>query len=292
MKSQYDFSIRDRLGQIWLDTDIHAYVKIENFIFVSLDLRSLSQTTIPAELPSGLIMGERIDNQFKPQVQNLRQVLNPKDKLKLISRIKNEMERSFETIVEGSNEYRALNKWVGELGLKVNKVQVRPLVHEFYIYKTNDVLKQLQNLMKERGKLRAKVMIKPDPSRGNIQLAFPEEFDKNWVRAMGSLLGYPKCCVDRYSTDRESGINTELRASNQLKECESADPHAYFNSYFFPCSPICEKAIEKGKYYYEKLTEVAPELAQVYAQILRENLNRVSQQPEIIRRHLERLRDV
>ncbi len=290
MNSQNN-TLREKLSQLLTDSNIYTYVKIENFALVYLGLRSLSQTTIPVELPSGHTMGEKIDNQFKPQVQKLRLLSNPKDKLKLISKIKKEMEKSFEIIVEGSNEYRALNQWVKELELKVNQVQVRPVVHEYYIYKTNDVLKQLQTLMRERGKLRIKALMKPDPSRGNIQLAFPEEFDGKWVRTMGNLLGYPKCCVDRYATDRELGTNAELRASNQSKEVKSADPHAYFDSYFFPCSPTCEKAIEKGKNYHDKLNEIAPEIARSYAQILTENMNRVSQQPEIIKRHFERVRD-
>jgi hypothetical protein len=50
-----------------------------------------------------------------------------------------------------------------------------------------------------------------------------------------------------------------------------ADYHAYFASYFFPCTPTCEKAIEKGKYYQEKLQDVSSEVAQSYVQILNEN---------------------
>ena len=147
--------------------------------------------------------------------------------------------------------------------------------------------------MQERGKLRVEAVKKPDPSRGQIQFAYPEEFNSAWIRRMGRLLGYPDCCVDRYAMDREQSINAEERAAAQLKELTTGpDPHAYLSSYFFPCSPTCVKAVEKGELYHRKLSEVLPEAGEAYEVIIVENLDRVRRQPEIINEYLSRLRGV
>src|SRR4030042_794483 len=107
--------VDDILNRLIIEPMINMDVKIENFALVHLGLRSLSQTTIPAELPTGQIMGETIDSQFKSQVLNLRLISKPKEKVKLIAKIKKDMEKAFDIIVESSSECKALNKWVKEL---------------------------------------------------------------------------------------------------------------------------------------------------------------------------------
>ena len=266
-------------------------VSVENLMLVALELRPCSQTTIPAELPSGQTMGERIDTRFKPRLERLRLMHDQKDKLREISQIRKSMAEAFDDIVEGSNEYRMLTMWTKRLGLKVDQVEVRPTLHEYYLYRDKVTLKELQRLMQERGKLRLEAVKKPDPSRGQLQFAYPEEFNGSWIRRMGRLLGYPDCCVDRYASDREQGVNAEARAASQLKELSSdPNPHAYLASYFFPCSPTCQKAREKGELYHEKLSEALPEAGEAYESIIRENLERVRRQPEIISEYLNRLK--
>ncbi len=266
-------------------------IAVENLALVALGLRPCSQTTIPAELPSGQAMGERIDSRFKLRLEKLRLMRDQKEKLREIAEIRKGMSQAFDEIVEGSDDYRSLASWAKRLGLKVDQVEVRPTVHEFYIYYERDTLKELQRLMQERGKLRVEAVKKPDPSRGQLQFAYPEEFNGAWIRRMGRLLGYPDCCVDRYASDREQGVNAEERAASQLKELGSApDPHAYLASYFFPCSPTCPKAREKGELYHGKLSEVLPEAGEAYEVIIGENLERVRRQPEIIGEYLNRLK--
>lgn len=266
-------------------------VAVENLILVALGLRQCSQTTLPAELPSGQQMGERIDARFKPRLERLRLILDQKEKLREIGEIRGDMGRAFDEVVEGSQEYKALASWGKRLGLKVDQVEVRPTLHEYYLYGERETLKELQRLMQERGKLRVEAVKKPDPSRGQLQFAYPEEFNGAWIRRMGRLLGYPDCCVDRYASDRERGVNAEARAASQLNELGSdPDPHVYLASYFFPCSPTCQKAKEKGELYHHKLSEALPEAGEAYESIIRENLERVRRQPEIIEEYLSKLK--
>lgn len=281
------------LHELLREPRVPRRVAVENIMLVSLGLRPCSQTTIPAELPSGPLMGEAIDTLFKPRLEKLRAMQDLKAKIREIGDIRKGMASAFDEIVEGSAEYKALTTWAKRLGLKIDQVEVRPTVHEFYIYKERETLKELQRLMQERGKLRVEAVKKPDPSRGQLQFAYPEEFNGGWIRRMGRLLGYPDCCVDRYASDREQGINAEARAAAQLKELlTTPDPHVYLASYFFPCSPTCEKAMQKGEHYHDKLTEALPEAGEAYETIVRENLERVRIQPEIISEYLSRLRGV
>lgn len=281
--SEYREVLRDHL--------VPRRVAVENLMLVALGLRPCSQTTIPAELPSGQQMGERIDTRFRPRLERLRLIQDQKDKLKEIAEIRKDMAQAFDEVVEGSQEYRALASWAKQLSLKVDQVEVRPTLHEYYIYRERETLKKLQKLMQERGKLRVEAVKKPNPSRGQLQFAYPEEFNGTWIRRMGQLLGYPDCCVDKYASDREQGINAEVRAASQLKELGiDPDSHAYLASYFFPCSPTCQMAREKGELYHRRLSEALPEAGEAYKSILGENLERVRRQPEIIGEYLNRLK--
>ncbi|MCX6654974.1 MAG: DUF483 domain-containing protein [Candidatus Bathyarchaeota archaeon] len=283
----------NELRELLNDPLVAPRVAVENLMLVGLGLRSCSQTTIPAELPSGPSMGEEIDARFKPRLEKLRAIQDQRAKIKEIGEMRKGMATAFDDLVEGSAEYKSLSRWAKKLDLRVNQVDVRPTVHEFYLYKEKETLKELQRLMQERGKLRVEAVKKPDPSRGQLQFAYPEEFNGAWIRRMGRLLGYPDCCVDRYAIDREQGINAEARAAAQLKELTTdPDPHAYLSSYFFPCSPTCVNAVEKGELYHHKLSEALPEAGEAYEVIIVENLDRVRRQPEIINEYLSRLRGV
>ena len=281
------------LRELLHDPLVSPRVAVENLMLVSLGFRPCSQTTIPAELPTGASMGEAIDTRFKPRLEKLRAMQDQKARIREIGEIRKGMATAFDDLVEGSAEYKSLSRWVKKLDLRVNQVEVRPTVHEFYLYKEKETLKELQRLMQERGKLRVEAVKKPDPSRGQLQFVYPEEFNGVWIRRMGCLLGYPDCCVDRYAMDREQGVNAEARAAAQLKELTTdPDPHAYLSSYFFPCSPTCVKAVEKGELYHRKLSEALPEAGEAYEVIIVENLDRVRRQPEIINEYLSRLRGV
>ena len=279
------------LGELLADPRIARRVSVENLALIHLGFRLCSQTTIPAELPSGEAMGAEIDVRFKPQMEVLRGIQDQKARVKAIGEMRKGMASAFEELVEGSPDYKAVTTWAKRLGLKVDQVEVRPTVHEVYLYRERDVLRELQKLMQERSKLKVEALRKPEPSRGQLQFVYPEEFSSTWVRRMGRLLGYPDCCVERYVSNRARGVSVEARAATQLKELEGEpDPHAYLASYFVPCTPTCEKAKTKGEFYHSKLSEVLPEAGEAYGVIIRENLERVRRQPEIIGEHLSRMR--
>jgi hypothetical protein len=272
------------------ETRIYSNIQLENLALVYLGLRPCSQTILPAELPAGSMMSERLDSNFKQHMEQLRSTQDPRIKRKLIGEINKNLSKNFEDVVEASEEYRALNASAKKLNLRINQVEARPVVHEFYLYREKEVLRDLQMLMQERGKLRTEELKKPDQHKGSIQLASPEEFNGSWIRRMGSLLGYPDCCSERFALDRTSSINAEIRAATQLKELKSEpDPHVYFTSYFFPCSPTCEKALKKGLSCHDKLVQASPKAGLLYEETLMTNLERVKRQPEIISEQLRRL---
>ncbi len=268
-------------------------VAVENLMLVSLGLRPCSQTTIPAELPSGPLMGETIDERFKPKMEKLRLIRDQKAKIREIGAMRKGMASAFDELVEDSMECKLLSDWAKKLSLKVDQVEVRPTVHELYLYRNRETLRELQRLIQERGKLRVEAVRKPDPSKGQLQFIYPEEFNGDWIKRMGHLLGYPDCCVERYASDREHGVNAEARAATQLKELDiPPDQRVYFVSYFLPCSPTCQKAREMGELYNQNLLEALPEAGKVYESITAENMDRVRRQPEIINDYLSKLRGV
>lgn len=275
------------------DPEVARRIAVENLMLVALGLRPLSQTTIPAELPGGATLGGAIDSRFKPRLEKLRLMQDQKAKIKEIGEIRKGMASAFEEIVEKSSEYRALQSWAKKLDLRVNQVEVRPTVHEFYLYREKETLRELQALMQERGRLKVEAVKKPNPARGELQFAYPEEFNAAWIKRMGRLLGYPDCCVAQYAEDREKGVNAEARAAGQLKELSTEpDHHAYLSGYFFPCSPTCENALNKGYHYHEGLKNALPQAGEAYEKTLRENLDRVRRQPEIIGEYLSRIKGV
>jgi len=264
-------------------------VKVENFLSVYLKLRRVSQVTIPAELLGSSEMGALIDERVRPGLVKVQSINDPRGKMVAIEALKRLMDHAFSEVVEGSEVYLAHYTWAERLGLRTNQVQIRPTVHELYLYLDSSAKRELGSLLKERNKLRRKVHRKPDPSRGGIQFAYPEEFDAKWLKRMGRLLGYPGCCVDRYAKDRVDGVNVEVRASEQLMEAEKqdeVDPYPYFTGFFFPCLPECEAALEAGRRWSMGLGEFDPRLGELYGELVKINHDQVLLQPEIISRYL------
>ena len=264
-------------------------VKIENFLSIYLNLRQVSQVTIPAEIPGGAEMGVLIDERVRPGLAKVQTLTDPRSKMVGIEALKRLMDHAFGEVVESSQTYNAHYEWAERLGLKVNQVEVRPTVHELYLYSERSVKRELTNLLKTREKLRRKVRRKPDPSRGGIQFAYPEEFDAKWLKKMGRILGYPGCCVDQYAKDRVQGVNVEIRAAEQLKEAAklgSVNPYAYFTGFFFPCTPNCEAALEAGHRWFKTLNVLDLRLGELYSELVKINHDQVLLQPQIISQYL------
>lgn len=281
----------EHLTSLLLDTRLLKRVKVENYLLVHLDLRPCSLTTLPAELPEAEIMGRGIDEKVLPKMKSLSSLVEPDRRLKMIEDLKKEMRKAYKEVVERSEQYRGHIEWARNLELKTLQFEVRPTVRELYLFKDKEVEKKLERLMKERIKIRQEVLRRPPPGLGRTHIVYPEEFNGAWVKEMGTLYGYPECCVERYASDREKGISVEERAARQLREADEkgeADSLAYFVGYFFPCHPRCPSAISTGRRFLEKLQTINPELGELYKTLLHENLELVRRQPEIIAEHRSR----
>jgi len=281
------------LERLVVDPLVLERVKVEALLATSMGLRPSSQVTIPAELPGGASMGREIDQRALPHLEEVKSILEPRERLKAIQGVKKVLASLFEEVVEASPEYEALMGWAKELGLRVNQVEVRPTVHEVYLYRDRSTGRALRKLMGERNRIRRRVQRRPGMDTTAVRFAYPEEFQEEWVRGLGRLLGYPQCCVDRYARERVQGVNVEERASRQLKEAQSegaVDPYAYYTAYFFPCSPSCPEASKLGREWLQAFQEADPRLGELYKGVLQENLERVLRQPEEIRRYLEMFR--
>ena len=285
---------QDKLNKFIKEENILQRVKIESYLIPFLNLRPASQITIPAEFPKGAKMGQTIDEKARPFMLKLQSIKDSRKKVEAIKALKKLLNQSFEEVVEASEIYKEHHNWAENLGLKTYQYQVRPTVREIYYYMKSSVRRELRKLMNQREKLRQKARRNPKPELGGIYLAYPEEFDEKWILNMGKLLGYPECCSKRYAKDRVRGINVEKRAANQLNQKitkeEQVEPYAYPFSYFFPCEPLCENAIKMGENIYSELIDFDPIIGSIYGEILRDNLNMVLKQPEIIQRYIKQIK--
>jgi len=267
--------------------------KLEAFLAPYQKLRPASQVTIPAELPYGTEMGQRIDEAVKPQLSKLQSITDPKVRAATAQAIKKMLEDSFESIVEESDAYKAYYRWSEKLGLRNNQIKVRPTVHELYLFKEKGTGGRIRKLMADREKIRRKTQRRPGPNVDPIRFAYPEEFNEKWLLRNGEVLGYPECCVKSYARDRVNGVNVEARASRQLIEIlkeKEVDPHVYFTGFFFPCSPKCENALSRGHAWADAFSGLNPRLSRLYDSILLMNTELVLRQPELIQKYLSQFR--
>lgn len=267
--------------------------KLEAFLAPYLGLRPASQVTIPAELPNGSQLGQRIDAEVKPHISKLQTIIDPRARAKAVQAIKKMLEKSFEVIVEDSDAYKAYYRWVEELGLRNNQIKVRPTVHELYLFKEKGTGGRIRRLMNDRDKIRRKTQRRPRPNVDPIRFAYPEEYDEKWLLRNGEVLGYPQCCVKSYARDRINGVNVEARAARQLieilKETE-VDTHVYFTGFFFPCSPKCENALSIGQTWADSFSELDSRLSGLYESFLLMNTELVLRQPELIIKYLSQFK--
>lgn len=286
--------------------------KFDDYLPVVFGVRRVSQIVLPAELPDAAILGATIDDRFRQKMQgkrlpgeSLTQYI--KDKTGKFWRRNHMQELRYRTqvlrdlyadIVEGSHSYQTFLKWVDKLGLEKKILESRPTIREMYLFTDASVSVELEELNDLRKDIRYNAMKSFDSSVPVYARAFPEERDAAYLKKLGTLLGFPVCCVDRYVFDRNSGILTpEARASNQivhLEDPDEYDPFAYFTKDFFPCQPDCPEASKIGKAMYNKLAEFDSDLAEKYRQHVMNNSALVKRYPEIIQRKinsLERLSD-
>lgn len=270
------------------------HVKTEDYLMVALGIRSCSFLTIPAEFHNGEEFGRRIDQQCMEDLQAVSRATASK-KGSLIRKLKKKIQKSFKEVVLASTTYKTHAEWARKLFLQTYDVEVRPSIHELYLFKDSRVKKEIQRLMSARHVARERAMLSTDSSKRKTRLAFPEELSPAYLVSIGKLLGYPPCCVDRYVNDRSrEEVNVEMRASRQLnglrESGEEPNVYAYFVRNFFPCEPTCRSASERGRQTFGSLSEVNPELGNLYLKCIRRNVEMVERYPELIRQYREKLR--
>ena len=281
---------KETLDRLLADEHVLNRVKMECLLLPHMGLRPVSQITVPAEYPGGLDMGEMIDRALKHHIDRLQAITEPGAKLQAIREVRKLMEAQFETEVEGSDPYKAYYGWSDRLGLKSEQAQVRPTVHEIFLYKDGKDGRELKRLLNDRMKIRARVQRRPDPKMARVRFAYPEEFDAKWITRMGGLLGYPECCVEQYAQDRAKGVNVETRAAKQLlnllQEEKKVDTHAYILGFFYPCQPNCPNSSEMGFRWHDEFSKMDDRLGGMYAELLKFNATMVLKQPELINQYL------
>jgi hypothetical protein len=282
----YPVDLDKQMLQHFMDEEkITSRVKIEAYLSTYLELRKCSQLIIPAEYPDSMELGQRIDEKMKTHVNMLQQIKDPNAKAVGVQAVRKMFEKNFEEIVEDSESYRIHSSWADKLALKSTQTAVRPTIHELYYFKDRKTRKLAQQIIRDRRKIRQKTIRNASYGDDKIKFAFPEEFDKGWLERMGSLLGYPDCCIKFYTRGRMNGVNVEIRATQQLLDAlkeKQVDTHAYYANNFLPCSPSCSKAIEQGYLWSDKLLELGEEYEKLYHEVLFHNTEFILKQPEIV----------
>ncbi len=286
--------LRESLSEEILDESLLLdYVKIEDYLMVALGIRPCSFLTIPAEFPNGEELGKRID---ELSAEDLQAVLGatPDKKGVLIRRLKKRIRESCKKVVFASATLKTHVEWAKKLSLQTFDVEVRPSIHELYLFKDPKVKGELRRLANIRKAARERIKISTDASKSRTWLAFPEELIPEYLASVGELLGYPPCCVERYIHDRlDEGASVEVRVSREVeqlkKEGGEPDLYAYFARNFFPCEPRCRSASEIGRRAFDLLSELNPKLGDLYLECIRDNVRVVQRYPEITKQYRKSL---
>lgn len=280
--------------------------KFDDYLSVVLGGRRASQIVLPAELPDASVLGATIDDRFRQKQDGkrlpgesisdfLKGKVGKHWRKSQMAEIRHRMDTLralYSDVVEKSHSYQVFMKWADRLGLKRKELESRPTIREVYLYTDPSVAAMLTELQDMRKDIRYHSIRTPDSSAVYAR-AFPEEQNPAYLKMLGSILGFPECCIDRYVFDRQSGVLTpESRSSNQLVHTEDPNefsPFAYFTKDFFPCQPDCDEAVKKGESLYQKLLEIDQTIADRFKKHLQENVSLIKEYPELIRKKVEML---
>lgn len=295
------------LQEFMAEEAIPMRTKFDDYLPVALGVRRASQIVMPAELPDASILGATIDERFRQKMSGHRL---PGESLQTFFKGKvgkywrrnqaqeirfrmDTLRDLYTDIVQGSHSYQTYVKWMDRLGLRHKELESRPTIREVYLFTDPAISAELEELQDLRKDIRYERMRTPPGSGPAYSRAFPEEQHAAYLKKLGSILGFPLCCVDRYAFDRDSAVlSPEVRAANQLEHLENPDEYdvyAFFTKDFFPCQPDCASASDTGKLMYERLAEMSPEVAEAYKRHLEENVSLVKRYPEIIQQKIEAL---
>ena len=112
--------------------------------------------------------------------------------------------------------------------------------------------------------------------------------DPNLIRKLGTLLGYPRCCIDFCVDIRKKGDSIEYKTLEKIYNLYNKDsklksgklhfkfdPIGYFSFEFYPCPPNCKEAKRIGKEIVEEFNKVDKKLAYSFELIFSLNINRI-----------------
>ena len=287
-------SLKSGLSEELLDESLLTdHVKTEGYLMVVLGVRPCALVTIPAELPDGAELGSKIDVLC---AEDLRRVTEAPAEKKpfLIPKLRSRIQESFRKVVFSSASYKAYVSWSRKLSLQTLDVEVRPSIHELYLFKNLAVGKQLKRLIALKAAARKEHAFSKGFVGTRTSLAYAEELSADYLNSAGKLLGYPSCCVKAYADDRlGGGVNVEGRASTQLRQinegARQSSIYAYFARDFFPCHPQCRNATEIGRMAFHRLTDVNPELGAIYFECMRKNAKTVEEYPELTQQYRQKM---
>lgn len=81
-------------------------------------------------------------------------------------------------------------------------------------------------------------------------------------RQMGSILGYPKCCVDFFCRQfSEEKTDLQLKPTSMFTNLTKRADDVVLLSHF-PCNSDCPKSIALGKKYFESIKKMDPSRAE------------------------------
>ncbi|MEM2093877.1 MAG: DUF483 domain-containing protein [Candidatus Bathyarchaeia archaeon] len=259
---------------------------------VALDARPCALLNIPADLVGGEKLALEVESSCRDAYIAAKNEGDPRRKRELVKIFTDARREAFSRIVLNSQSFLTLTYWCTRLGLTTIRSEILPTTWEMYIFKSMLVRFQIHRLSIKRTKLRRINSYSAQTKTYPVLLA--EEFSSKYVSQVGTLLGYPQCCVERFVKDRVNNISAEARASEQIRrlrdEGVELNLYVYFVKDFFPCSPSCMKAKAQGELIYRYISKLSPDAGERYKRLLAENLSLVENYSEILRMHQEKLK--
>jgi hypothetical protein len=301
-------TLRPMVAALLAERGIGDASKVCNFLAVTLRLRPMALTYLPAELPGGIRMGEAIDRYFAERYRppaggrggrfrglfgRGRRGASPKEE-ELIAKRK-VLEAAYNEVAASSPAYAAHLAWLDRLGLDQIQIKRRPTLREMFIYHDRATRRRLVELEEAAaaGRSRPTTGAEGDAEQAMIEYVYATEFDRDYLRGVAALLGYPECCVEKYAEDRLKGQNVEQRGYEQIKAMQEAgkpiDVHVYYVKDFFPCSPDCAVAIARGEQFEAAFAALGDEVRDVYVGSLYDSFQLAQSYPLLIQQHKERL---
>lgn len=277
-------------------------VKVEDLLPVALEVRPAGHLIVPVELPDGPAMGRAIDRTFSRAYLGVAPEDMPlwerpgwylSTTLARVTRQPVAYKRflvrdSFARHVHRSPAYRALRAWASRLGLVLLDGQVRPTIDEIYVGKGRQLAADVFDIQMRRSRIRQGYVSNYRQQGGPFHV-FPEESDPEFIAAVGGMLGYPACCIDRYSQLRQTGESVEAAIAGELAGDGSVDSMAFFARDFVPCSPTCHEAAAIGRAMTDALDGVDPRLGRLCQRAFGDNVDRARRLPDLIKERQQQI---